>query len=429
MEEELQNFPKLVKYFEKYGEIGEPDSRRQNLQLDQLEKFINQQKTKLEKSAENIKNKTYPDPSIFYGKHRMVLSVLIEYSKEIHEKLKETEDDYYGELIILLNQIAFAISDNPKLIIDVDKLTHFLISKIANDETFKKYRNMRRSINAKMKYIVSSKLKQNYASMLSIEFIQANQRFEKNVLYSPPSHFDVVFCEYIRNSPKLSKMVPAAALTIVNTDIETANFTINQLALEVYKTLNLDEKGYSRNIVYTSLIRMLFDEAYNQDSELCKYNDANALFLIKCDDFSKQRVKDLGLSEYIVKNYTPGLGIQSLFKSKQVNLLKQMELMTNPIDLMKHVHTILISLTKYFGGGKTMSFDDTFILLLALISLSPPVNAVSIAKFVNKWDCVHLSNTVSLSKKYYIAAVKHLISFDEEETEEEEYWEEEEKDT
>ena len=419
MEETQKNFPKLVKYFEKFGGVGDSDVKRQNLQLDKLEKFINLQKTKLEKANEEIKNKIYPDASLFNGKKRMILYILIEYSKEINQKFLEIVDEYYSDLLFILNQVALAISDNPKLIINVDKFTNYMISKIKNDDTYIKYKHMKQSIDHKMKRIETSKVHQNFSSMLSIEFIQANQRFEKECLYSPPSNFDVVFCEYVRNSPVFSKMVPAAAVTIANTDIETANFTISQIALEVYKALNIDEKGFSRKIVFTSLIRMLFDEAYCQDSELAKYRDADALFLIKCDEFSKKRVRDLGLSESIIKNFTPGLGIQSLFKSRHIDTLKQMELMTNPIDLMKHVHTILMSLTKYFGNGKTMSFDDTFILLLSFMSLSPPVNAVSIAKFVDKWDCLHLSNTVSLSKKYYIAAVKHLISFEEEETEEE----------
>ena len=115
------------------------------------------------------------------------------------------------------------------------------------------------------------------------------------------------------------------------------------------------------------------------------------------------------LSKDIVKGYTPGLTVQSLFKSKQVDMLKQMELMTNPIDLMKHVHSILQSLAAYFGNGKPMSFDDTFTLLLALMSLSPPANAVSIAKFVSKWDDLQLSSVVGMSKNYFIAAVEQLM--------------------
>ena len=153
MEETQKNFPKLVKYFEKFGGVGDSDVKRQNLQLDKLEKFINLQKTKLEKANEEMKNKIYPDASLFNGKKRMILYILIEYSKEINQKFHEIVDEYYSDLLFILNQVALAISDNPKLIINVDKFTNYMISKIKNDDTYIKYKHMKQLIDHKMKRI------------------------------------------------------------------------------------------------------------------------------------------------------------------------------------------------------------------------------------------------------------------------------------
>jgi hypothetical protein len=90
-------------------------------------------------------------------------------------------------------------------------------------------------------------------------------------------------------------------------------------------------------------------------------------------------------------------------------MLKPMEALTNPIDLMHYVHKILGTLATGFAAGEQfLSFDDTLTLLLALLSLSPPVNAIAISAFVMKWETVQLSSVLSVGKNYFIAAVEHI---------------------
>lgn len=417
LSEELASFPRLVKYFNKFGSIDKPCKQRQMIQLEKIEKFLKAQKTKLDNHLKLYNNRPYPNTAFSYGKFHMTLSVLIVYNKEIDQKVGETEEDHIGQLIVLVNEAALAISHNDKLVLDIDKFTNYLINKVKYEKEFRKLRHMQRSIVAKINFLGSKQKQQNYASMLAVEFIQANQRYQKEFAYSPPSVFDDILYEYIRHNPVLSKMIQPTAETIAKADVEAAIYTVSQVALQVYNALNIDEKGYSRKIVYISLIRLLFNEAYSIESELSKYPNTDAYFLVKCEEFSNQRVRDLGLTEEITNCYTPGLGIQSLFKSKQFDMLKNLELMTNPIDIMKHVHTVLMSITKCFGGGKTLSFDDTFTILLALMSLSPPANAFSIAKFCLKWNDIQISKIVGMSKNYFIAAVEHLIALSEEEEE------------
>jgi hypothetical protein len=135
-------------------------------------------------------------------------------------------------------------------------------------------------------------------------------------------------------------------------------------------------------------------------------------FLSACQKFSVQTVKALGLSPSIAKHFTAGLPVASLFKSTQVNLLKPMEMMTNPIDMLHALHQILGMLATGFAAGEQfLTFDDTLTLLLALLSLSPPVNAIAIASFVTKWDPVQLSSAVSVARNYFIAAVDQIVAF------------------
>jgi hypothetical protein len=142
--------------------------------------------------------------------------------------------------------------------------------------------------------------------------------------------------------------------------------------------------------------------------------DESALFLVYCDLFAHQTVRDLVLSESITKSFTPGLPIPSLFKSKKVDMLKPMEFMTNPIDLMNYVHQVLGALAQLFGTGITemfLSFDDTLTLFLALMSVSPPAFAIGIAEYVTIWEPVQTSGLLSLTKNYFVCAVEQIQRF------------------
>ena len=409
-EKELEDSPKFIKYFKSFGTVTEPDPTRQAKIIYLIDDFMFRHKFALEKKIAKYKNIQYPTTSGYVQHAYMIFFMLILYNKEIDQKILETEKEHMTELLELLTEFKEILVKHPKLYINVQQLTNHLTDVIKNEKTYHKYKQMRRSILSKIRYFQRNKnnIVANYTKVLAQEFISANQRYQTEFAYSPPSSFDAYFFEYIIQSPLKARIEPTIR-TIASGNIEKSVEEISDFALEVYKALNLEEKSNSRPIVFTSLVRMLFKESYPLGSDLSKYNKENGEFLIKCEEFSQQRVKDLKLSKDIIEGYTPGLTVQSLFKSKQVDMLKQMELMTNPIDLMKHVHNILLAIAKLFWGGKPMSFDDTFTLLLALMSLSPPANAVSIAKFVSKWDDIQLSPVVGMSKNYFIAAIEQLM--------------------
>jgi hypothetical protein len=161
------------------------------------------------------------------------------------------------------------------------------------------------------------------------------------------------------------------------------------------------------------LVRFLFGIAYTIDPRPLIGNPLEKLgFFDACQRFSHQSVRELQLSEAITKNYTPGLQIASMFSSKHTDLLKPMELMTNPIDLLNHVHETLGLLAAHFGSaGDFVSFDDMMTLLLALMSVNPPENAIAIAGFLTKWERVQLSCVIAFAKNAYCGAVDQIRAF------------------
>jgi hypothetical protein len=218
--------------------------------------------------------------------------------------------------------------------------------------------------------------------------------------------------DYIWRSPDLSILVVPAATVVAEGTTMAMMSTLSEFNLAVLKALGVNSAPV-RAIVYTSLVRFLFGIGYTVNPAQLMGNTAeNAKFLMACDRFSAQTVRDLVLTKTITQQYTPGLTVRSMFKSKQVDLLRAMEMMTNPIDLMYYVHTILGSLASFFASSeKFLSFDDTLTLLLALMSIGPPGNAIPIASFVSKWEPVQLSSVVSVAKNYFVAAVEQIQLF------------------
>ena len=202
-------------------------------------------------------------------------------------------------------------------------------------------------------------------------------------------------------------------------DPNTPQFPPQKLTSAQLKRLNiaLERNDSVSSVSYTPpdehQIRHLFDEAYVIKSDLRGYNKANAEFLVKCDAFSKQPARELKLSSDIESYYTPGLPITSLFKSKQQTLLKELEYMTNPIDLTVRINDVINSLAQFFGSEVgVLSFDDTLTLFLGLMSQSPPANAVAIAKFIEKWSELLLSEVTKNSKNFYLAAIDHILKLE-----------------
>ncbi|EAY04018.1 hypothetical protein TVAG_055040 [Trichomonas vaginalis G3] len=340
--------------------------------------------------------------------HASLLNFINSYVKNYDSQIIKYELESLQHLIELATDMRTFLQEHPNVNIDADLFCLKLDDYARNNEQYITIRNYRKCFYKKSKQIYLRITSSDITSQIRLEFIHANSKFDKDLYYSPPSNFDELLITYILQSSIQDSVQPTVQM-IVDGNPDLALSAISDFCLKVYDLLNVSNE-FSKAVVYTSVVRFLFDEAYTVHSELYKYNKANSIFMLKAEEFSKQSVRELRLSKDILKNYTPGLSVSSMFKSKQLGLMKMMELMTNPIDLMKHVHTTISALAQYFGGdGEMLSFDDTLTLLLGLMSLSPPSNAISIAKFVDKWSCIQLSDIVGRAKDFFIAAVEMLM--------------------
>jgi hypothetical protein len=236
--------------------------------------------------------------------------------------------------------------------------------------------------------------------------------YDQEVCYCPPSEFDSMLGQFLLADPSLNPIVRSAAVLIADGHSKVLLSTLGELNKFVRDKLQITT-GASSAVLFIGILRQLFHMAYLLNPVSLLGNTAeNAEFLVLCHEFSGQTVRDLDLMDAITRHYTPGLPVASMFKSKQIAMLKEMEFMTNPIDMLVHVNQILGKLAGFFASGEGfLSFDDTMTLLLALLSIDPPCNALAIAGFVEKWECVQLSNTVAFSAKYLVAAVNQIQIF------------------
>jgi len=387
------------------------DKKKQAEHIDALESYIKNHKGQLSRVKRKHKNKVYQSPDGVESMNRRMILAINEFSKEISEKIFEYETSNLRTLINTANEMLTVISKNSKINVDFTGFYDDTSESCARNSEYKALKKKRRSLGMKRIRLLTKVNTPDIHDNIRSELLLANRRYNDDLQYSPPSEFDSILAYYIIHSPA-NAMVEGTASVIAEGATDIALYAIGEFSHYIYEHLNITN-ATSQVIIYTSLVRFLFDEAYSFKSELREFETENRLFLKKCETFSKIPVKDLKLEESIIKKYTTGLPITSLFKSKQVSLLKQMETMTNPIDLMVHVHVILTSLAKYFGTeGGFLSFDDTLTLLLGLTSMNPPANAFSIAKFVEKWNDVQLSSIVGIAKNYFVAGVDHLLKLE-----------------
>jgi hypothetical protein len=331
---------------------------------------------------------------------------------EKSRELREFQIRHLRNLVTVCRGIADHVKETPNTTVALRTLSQEWRAATVKSEVYDKMHHDRTRLSVFARCLCSSSAEHDLVRTIQSEMISAVGRYDSTFCYSPPSQFDDLLEGFIEKDPLLRDMVLPAAVIIAEGTPGALMSTLGEFNIALLSRLGITA-GAPRAVVYTSLVRYVFGIAYAiSPGSLLGTMQENSEFLVACELFAKQRVRDLKMSDVITRHYTPGLPIGSLFNQKQVRLLRAMELMTNPIDLMNHVNEILTTLAGHFAGSEGfLSFDDTLTLLLALLSTSPPGNAIPITTFVAKWERVQLSKAVAFAKDYFVAAVDQIRKF------------------
>ena len=389
-----------------------PDAKKQSEQSEKLAIFIKNQKGNKRRVQRKFESREFKEPTDQYLRNKTIVKFLFSLSCDLIQKKFDFEIRNLTSTIETASKMHDIVAKNAKIIVDLNDFVNDTQETFKNNEDYLRIKFQRRSITRKVSRIQMLPAESDIIESIRSGILTAVNLYDDNLTYSPPSEFDNLIYLYIMAS-KFKSMVFSIANFIAYGHADDAFLnTIGEFTNDLYVSLKLNSNT-AQVIIFTSAIRFLFDEAYVIQSDLRGYNKANAEFLVKCDIFSRQPARELKLSSDIESYYTPGLPITSLFKSKQQMLLKDMEYMTNPIDLMVRVHVVINSLAQYFGSEiGVLSFDDTLTLFLGLMSLSPPANAFAIAKFVEKWSDLQLSDVIRNSQNFYTVAIDHILKLE-----------------
>jgi hypothetical protein len=376
-----------------------------------LELFISKQERYISAmEARSVAPVTFESKDLIFHRVVPLISQIRCFVSEINAKIYAIQLKHFRRTIFIARQIRDYVCNTPETMGNCQRLDGVARDAIKRDPAYRRLRLERRLLMSKAQSTINRNLRRDPLCHLQSEVLVAIDHYDDDVSYSRPCGFDVYLEDYIRYNPELSVLVlPAAAVVAEGTPMALLS-TLSEFNLAVMNCLKISS-GPARAVVYTSLVRFLFAVGYTlSPAQLDGRSEENFAFLNACEKFSEQTVRDLVFAKVITQDYTPGLKVASLFKSKQVEKLKPMESMSNPIDLMYFVHEILGTLATHFASQERfLAFDDTLTLLLALMSLCPPVNAVAIAAFVTKWDSVQLSSVVSIAKNYFVAAVGQIL--------------------
>jgi hypothetical protein len=316
---------------------------------------------------------------------------------------------------ILINSVTVLldyVQQNPPTVGCLARLSEDWQTASRENALYNAWCAQRHILKIRLDHIIRKASKVPDSLLLRSSLVDASARLDPDRLYTPPSDFESQLEEYVKRDQILMSALIAGAMIITDVAPKSLMYTIGELNKAVLSSLGITG-GPLVTTVYLALVRILFQISYTQNSApLSGHFQANAHFLTGCELFAKQTVRQLDLCEAIATKFTPGLPIPTLFKSKQIGLLKPMEWMTNPIDLVSRIDQILVQLASFFSVEEGfLSFDDTLGLLLALLSIGPPSNAVAIARFLRTWECVLLSQHSSHASSVFIAAVEHILAF------------------
>lgn len=404
----LRHCPTLKRYM---TVLDAPNPAKQKESADRLKNSIKLHTNSARKLDAKFRNKVYREanpvfthvyPALYYLCHK-------------HKQLTKAKFDY--ETILLQNSIDMnnfllkMVQSNPNIYFNAKKYIEEVNRTNSGNEEYNEIKKRKLQISRQISILENKTDISQIKFKIKNELINYAKDYDEKLNYIEPNSIDSLVSMFLRWHSSKTMIFPLANF-IAFGDPKFAVVSIGEYASQVYKDLGITHPVHQA-IVYTSIIRFLFDESYVVQSDLNRYKNANLEFLERCADFAKQSAKELKLSEDIKSYYTPGLPLSSMFKSKQCTLMKKLEFLTNPIDLMIHVVTALKELAQYFGSETgVLSFDDTMTLFLGLTSLAPPSNAVAIAKFCQKWHEVQISSVIKEAENFYIAAIDSIMKLD-----------------
>lgn len=399
--------PLVRKYCKRIPDLSEEKRQECLLQLSQVAAL---ERTQIETTA--IEKRTKAKRLLAPGRPDEPREIRI--ARHLYEVYSEDHYNFIIKGLMDVHKIAanlyLTVNLHQDIHVSVVPLVRALHKRFKTDETYVANKNKTRALKLRIEHDIEGHEHSKTPFQLACSALNyACSEYDSAICYCPETEFDDAVALWVCNS-ELKEQISETVEIMVAGSVDTALEAISEMNIEVADTLGIEAESY-RFVTYTSLVRILFGKAHIMNPSVLEGDrEENLEFMRKCDAYSKQNVKDLQLSDFVVEHYVQGLGIKSMFKPKHMECLKQLEFVSNPIDLVVGVHKILESLANYYAeGAGFLPFDDTLTLLMALMSLSPPSNARAIARFMDQWREIFISDLLNVTCNLFTAAIDHIM--------------------
>lgn len=375
----------------------------------QLEDFIDQNKAK----AEKIKSKTRHKRSTVNTKHFITSGVIQVVGLRccLHNNEVELSEFQYKilmDFIEIANELIQVLRQLPDLNADIRYLQYDLQHYGLDDNYYKSLKEQRMQLRSLVPIFSREYIAPKYVEELSTFLSTQTVRFDQQLQYVPPNEVDFLLVEYLKRS-SYSEILDATAEIIESGTIDGAVSTIWELNNSL---IDMTKIIYNQNVMvlYNSILRAVFDNAYivNKRPHLNRYKKANYEFLERAKKLSEQPISFLNFKDSIQGAKRVNQPISSLLVSSKFSL-EQLEFYTNPIDIIYQIHLQCQQLQSLSTTGVLSPLDHQM-LMLALVATYPPVNAISIAIFLEKWGTIVSNGLLSKSLSLFINAVSGIMN-------------------
>lgn len=416
MSEEEEAIHKFAQKF--IFKIDDPNAPQDPLdkQHQTIKEYMQEKMEFYKKQLEKHKSYKPYNPKSFKNSLYMEVCAINSFAAEAEEQIWLFITDSVKSIYKMGEYLLSVLDSNQEYAVDAETFRVEMDNRLQNNKNFKKMRFMFRALRTRLRRFLKLAPAPNYKHVMREQLNSAFFKYDQQYYYAPPTYIDMITPFYLENSP-FKEMIEPTIVAFTDGQPDSAIVTVTSLADVIMEDLELSNtvSEGNRYIIWTSLLRYFFDEAYARRQDLSKFDDANTLFVEKCDLYSNQSIGDLNLPKHISQRFNPYYLAPSLFRTKHLKNLQEMEFLICPIDIIMKICYSLTDIIKFFSrdANHKLAFDDTKVLLLVLVSISAPSNAVAIARFLHKWREICINDDMIKAVNTFIASVKVIYSIEE----------------
>ena len=380
-----------------------------------LEDFIDREKLTIEKvHAKKIRKKSAkPDMTRFKMEGKFDLTGLRTCLTENKNEIVDYQYRALSEFISIARDLITVIKSQEYVLADTRQLSRDLNKGCFNDKKYKMLKR-RKLVLRKCAAAFSRKYIANmYDQELLLNITKHTWKYNNELQYAPPfQDIETLLCEFIKHSA-FNGILEAMASVLEDGSIDACVGNVWELNNSI---IDFVKAPFNENaiILYNTLLRLMFDAAYYLHPSPCltRYKTASKKFLRRAEEYAMNPMSRLKISVSAIGTKKQNKTIRHYFERHAIHFsLEFLQFYTNPIDICISIYSIVSEIPSLSLTGK-LTEEETEKMLLGIIVCFPPVNTISIVRFLIKWGNLISSIPVVKARNMFIRAVSSIFSLD-----------------